>query len=80
VSSKWIPILLMAATSDRLGSLLWRIKVPHLTEYVFNLGFSLLPFLFVKLQGLWRQPSRRHRRHESAGVELPGVGQEPWQS
>lgn len=79
-SSKWISILVMAATSDRQGSLLWRIKVPYPTEFFFSLGFALLPFLFVKLQGLRRQPTRRHRRHESSRVELPGVGQEPWQS
>lgn len=79
-SSKWISILVMAATSDRQGSLLWRIKVPYPTEFFFNLGFALLPSLFVKLQGLRRQPTRRHRRHESSRVELPGVGREPWQS
>jgi hypothetical protein len=27
----------------------------------------------------WRQPQRRHGRHEDPRLELPRHGQEPWQ-
>jgi hypothetical protein len=83
-TGKWVAILAFALLETEKGeAFYWNLKVPH-PSIIYMPGMTLFPFIFNKTRalynmtkGLWRQPTRRHRRHESVSMELSGRRLEP---
>jgi len=83
-TGKWVAILALALMEREEGeALYWYFKLP-LPSIIYTAGVSFFPFIYIKtteiftmLKGLWRQPSRRHGRHESPILELSGHRWEP---
>jgi hypothetical protein len=83
-TGKWVAILALAMMEKEEGeAIYWNFRIP-LPSIIYTTGMSLIPFFYnktrlfyTKMKGLWRQPSRRHRRHQSIGVELSGHRGEP---
>ena len=76
-------ILALAFMEEEGEALYWNFKIP-LPSIIYTVVMQLFPYLYTRLRriyimmkGLWRQPSRRHGRHESSGMELSGLRREP---
>lgn len=74
ISGKWVAIVYLAIMSPDIETgFLMRCKIP---VPVIALVVSII---IQSIQGLRRQPSRRHGRRESLSTELRGNRQEPQQ-